>query len=236
MEQTMNSNMQPAKRGIKKSWIILGIVVVLVLWMFSGYNGLVEKQELATTELANVQTQYQRRADMMPQLAKIVKAYAKHEKETFAEVTKARAAVGQVKLDANNLTEASLKKYTAAQGELANAFSKLMVVAEKYPELKASENFKALQVQEEGTENRISEARRKYNEAVQNYNQTVRKMPSALIAGLFNFNVMPKFEAAALKNTDGVYYDVQAGLSYGDYDVETAADVLIEGVEEVLNK
>ena len=142
MEQTMNSNMQPAKRGIKKSWIILGIIVVLVLWMFSGYNGLVEKQELATTELANVQTQYQRRADMMPQLAK-------------------------------------------------------MVVAEKYPELKASENFKALQVQEEGTENRISEARRKYNEAVQNYNQTVRKMPSALIAGLFNFNVMPKFEAAA---------------------------------------
>lgn len=197
MEQTMNSNMQPAKRGIKKSWIILGIIVVLVLWMFSGYNGLVEKQELATTELANVQTQYQRRADMMPQLAKIVKAYAKHEKETFAEVTKARAAVGQVKLDANNLTEASLKKYAAAQGELANAFSKLMVVAEKYPELKASENFKALQVQEEGTENRISEARRKYNEAVQNYNQTVRKMPSALIAGLFNFNVMPKFEAAA---------------------------------------
>lgn len=197
MEQTMNSNMQPAKRGIKKSWIILGIVVVLVLWMFSGYNGLVEKQELATTELANVQTQYQRRADMMPQLAKIVKVYAKHEKETFAEVTKARAAVGQVKLDANNLTEASLKKYTAAQGELANAFSKLMVVAEKYPELKASENFKALQVQEEGTENRISEARRKYNEAVQNYNQTVRKMPSALIAGLFNFDVMPKFEAAA---------------------------------------
>lgn len=98
MEQTMNSNMQPAKRGIKKSWIILGIIVVLVLWMFSGYNGLVEKQELATTELANVQTQYQRRADMMPQLAKIVKAYAKHEKETFAEVTKARAAVGQVKL------------------------------------------------------------------------------------------------------------------------------------------
>ena len=110
---------------------------------------MVEKQELATTELANVQTQYQRRADMMPQLAKIVKAYAKHEKETFAEVTKARAAVGQVKLDANNLTEASLKKYAAAQGELANAFSKLMVVAEKYPELKASENFKALQVQEE---------------------------------------------------------------------------------------
>ena len=181
----------------KTGWIILGVIVVLVLWVFSGYNGMVSEQETATTELSNMQAQYQRRADMMPQLAKIVKAYAKHEKETFEEVTKARASVGQVKLDVNNLTEASMKQYAAAQGELANAFSKLMLVAERYPELKASENFKALQVQEEGTENRISEARRKYNEAVQNYNQTVRKMPSALIAGLFNFNVMPKFEAAA---------------------------------------
>lgn len=180
----------------KTGWIILGIIVVLVLWVFSGYNGMVGEQEKATTELSNMQAQYQRRADMMPQLAKIVKAYAKHEKETFEEVTKARASVGQVKLDVNNLTEASMKQYVAAQGELANAFSKLMLVAERYPELKASENFKALQVQEEGTENRISEARRKYNEAVQSYNQTVRKMPNAIIAGIFNFNVMPKFEAA----------------------------------------
>ena len=181
----------------KTGWIILGVVVVLVLWLFSGYNGMVDKQEQATTELANVQAQYQRRADMMPQLAKIVKAYAKHEKETFEVVTKARAAVGQVKLDASTLTPEKLKQYSDAQGELASAFSKLMVVAEKYPELKASENFKSLQVQEEGTENRISEARRKYNDAVQSYNQTVRKMPNALIAGIFNFQVMPKFEAAA---------------------------------------
>ncbi len=181
----------------KTGWIILGIIVVLVLWVFSGYNGMVGEQEQATTELSNMQAQYQRRADMMPQLAKIVKAYAKHEKETFEEVTKARASVGQVKLDVNNLTEASMKQYAAAQGELANAFSKLMLVAERYPELKASENFKALQIQEEGTENRISEARRKYNEAVQSYNQMVRKMPNAIIAGIFNFNVMPKFEAAA---------------------------------------
>lgn len=181
----------------KTEWIILGVIVVLVLWVFSGYNGMVGEQEMATTELSNMQAQYQRRADMMPQLAKIVKAYAKHEKETFEEVTKARASVGQVKLDVNNLTESSMKQYAAAQGELANVFSKLMLVAERYPELKASENFKALQVQEEGTENRISEARRKYNEAVQSYNQTVRKMPNAIIAGIFNFNVMPKFEAAA---------------------------------------
>lgn len=181
----------------KTGWIILGVIVLLVLWVFSGYNGMVSQQEQATTELANVQAQYQRRADMMPQLAKIVKAYAKHEKETFEEVTKARAAVGQVKLDAANLTPEKLKAYSNAQGELATAFSKLMVVAEKYPELKASENFKSLQVQEEGTENRINEARRKYNESVQSYNQTVRKMPNALIAGIFNFQVMPKFEAAA---------------------------------------
>ncbi len=180
----------------KTLWIVLGIVVVLVLWAFSSYNGMVSQQEQATTELANVQAQYQRRADMMPQLAKIVKAYAKHEKETFEEVTKARASVGQVKLDAGNLTAEKLKQYTAAQGELASAFSKLMVVAEKYPELKASENFQALQAQEEGTENRIGEARRKYNEAVQAYNQMVRRMPAALVARMFGFETMPKFETA----------------------------------------
>lgn len=181
----------------KTGWIIVAVIVVLVLWLFSGYNGMVSSQEEVTTELANVQTQYQRRADMMPQLAKIVKAYAKHERETFEQVTKARAAVGQVKLDANNLTEANLKQFTAAQGELTNAFSKLMLVAERYPELKTSENFKSLQIQEEGTENRISEARRKYNEAVQSYNVKVRCMPNAIIAGLFGFDTMPKFEAAA---------------------------------------
>ena len=163
----------------KTGWIIVAVIVVLVLWLFSGYNGMVSSQEEVTTELANVQTQYQRRADMMPQLAKIVKAYAKHERETFEQVTKARAAVGQVKLDANNLTEANLKQFTAAQGELTNAFSKLMLVAERYPELKASENFKSLQIQEEGTENRISEARRKYNEAVQSYNVKVRQIGRA---------------------------------------------------------
>ncbi len=181
----------------KKSWIIIGVVVLLILWIFSGYNGMVGAQEQATTELANVQAQYQRRADLMPQLVKIVKAYAKHEKETFESVIKARAAASQIKLDAATLTPEKLKQYTDAQGELASAFSRLMVVVEKYPELKASENYKALQVQEEGTENRINEARRKYNEAVQSYNVKIRRMPNALIAGIFNFNVMPKFEAAS---------------------------------------
>ncbi len=172
------------------------VLAWLILYPMGCYNEFVKYQENATTELSNLQTQYQRRADMMPQLAKIVKAYAKHEKETFEEVAKARASVGQVKLDVNNLTEANMKQYAAAQGELANAFSKLMVVAEKYPELKASENFKSLQIQEEGTENRISEARRKYNDAVQTYNVEVRTMPAAIVARLFNFQPMPKFEAA----------------------------------------
>ena len=149
----------------------------------------------AVDELSNMQAQYQRRADMMPQLAKIVKAYAKHEKETFEEVTKARASVGQVKLDANNLTEASMKQYAAAQGELANAFSKLMLVAEKYPELKESENFKALQVQEEGTENRITVERKTFNEVAQTYNSAIRQFPGNILAGMFGFERKPYFEA-----------------------------------------
>ena len=175
---------------------IFAILGILVSYFVGCYNGFVQSQEQATTELSNLQTQYQRRADMMPQLAKIVKAYAKHEKETFEAVSKARASVSQIKLDANDLTPEKLQRYSAAQGELSSAFSRLMVVAEKYPELKASENFRSLQVQEEGTENRISEARRKYNDAVQDYNLKVREMPGALVARIFNFQVMPKFEAA----------------------------------------
>ena len=178
-------------------WVICAVVAFVILYAIGCYNDFVKLQEQATTELSNVQAQYQRRADMMPQLAKIVKAYAKHEKETFEEVAKARSSVGQVKLDADNLTPEMMKQYSAAQGELASAFSKLMVVAEKYPELKASENFRSLQVQEEGTENRINEARRKYNDAVQEYNQTIRQMPEVLFARLFGFQSMPKFEAAA---------------------------------------
>ncbi|WP_077195939.1 LemA family protein [Prevotella ihumii] len=181
----------------KTFWIVLGIVAVFGIWAFSGYNGMVDKQEMATTALSNVQTQYQRRADMMPQLAKIVKAYAKHEKETFEAVTKARNAATQIHLDASNLTPEKMKEYEMAQNQVAQAFSRLIAVAEAYPELKASENFKALQVQEEGTENRISEARKKYNEAVQDYNQTVRHFPNSLLAGMFGFDKMAKFEAAA---------------------------------------
>ncbi len=180
----------------KTLWIILALIVVIGLWGFSGYNGMVDKQEEATTALSNVEAAYQRRADMMPQLAKIVKAYAKHERETFEEVAKARNAATQIHLDASTLTPEKIKEFEAAQNQLSQAFSRLIAVSERYPELKASENFKSLQVQEEGTENRINEARRKYNESVQTYNQTIRHFPASIIAGMTGFDKMTKFEAA----------------------------------------
>ncbi len=186
---------------MKKSSVILLVVAAIVVMACFGccgaYNGMVEKQETATTALADVQATYQRRADLIPNLSKTVQAYAKHEKGTFEEVAKARASVGQVKLDASNLTAEKLKQFEAAQGELTNALGKLMVVAERYPELKANENFHSLQIQLEGTENRINEARQQYNAAVQDYNQTVRRFPNVVFAGMFGFDRMEKFEAAA---------------------------------------
>ena len=170
----------------KKSLALI-VVVLIVLLCFgacSSYNGLVNKQEAATTALANVQATYQRRADLIPNLAKTVQAYAKH-------------SVSQIKLDADNLTPEALQKFQNAQGELSQALGKLMVVAERYPELKANENFKSLQIQLEGTENRINEARQQYNEVVQDYNQSVRRFPNNIFAGIFGFNRMSKFEASA---------------------------------------
>lgn len=183
---------------MKKSTIfIFAIIAVLVVWLISAYNGMVSKQETATTALADVQATYQRRADLLPNLTKTVKAYAKHEKETFDAVTKARAEATQIKLDVDNLTPEKLAAFQKAQGNVASALGKLMAIAENYPELKASDNFRDLQVQLEGTENRINEARQKYNAAVQAYNQSVRTMPNALVAGMFGFDRMSKFEAAS---------------------------------------
>lgn len=181
----------------KSTIIILAIIAVLVVWLISAYNGMVSKQETATTALADVQATYQRRADLLPNLTKTVKAYAKHEKETFDAVTKARAEATQIKLDVDNLTPEKLAAFQKAQGNVASALGKLMAIAENYPELKASDNFRDLQVQLEGTENRINEARQKYNAAVQAYNQSVRTMPNVLVAGMLGFDRMSKFEAAA---------------------------------------
>lgn len=185
------------KTGRIVGLIVAAVVVLLAFGACNGYNGMVNDQEAATTALADVQATYQRRADLIPNLAKTVQAYAKHERETFEAVTKARASVSQIKLDADNITPEKLQQYQQAQGELSQALGRLMVVAERYPDLKASQNFKDLQIQLEGTENRINEARQKYNEAVQTYNQNVRSFPNVIYAGIFGFQRMTKFEAAA---------------------------------------
>lgn len=177
--------------------VVLAVLVVIAMFMVNAYNSMVNTQETATTALADVQATCQRRADLIPNLAKTVQAYAKHEKTTLTEVINARAAATQIKLDADNLTPEKIRQYESAQGELAQALGRLMVVAERYPDLKANQNFHSLQIQLEGTENRINEARQKYNEAVQEYNQTIRRFPNVLVAGMFGFDKMVKFEAAA---------------------------------------
>ncbi|MBP3228681.1 MAG: LemA family protein [Bacteroidaceae bacterium] len=184
---------------MKKSLIgllIAGVVVVgLAAWCISTYNGIVEMEEPVTTAWANVQSQYQRRADLIPNLVSTVKGYAKHEQSTLESVISARARATQITVDPNNLTPEKLQEFQAAQGELSQALGRLMVVQEQYPELKANEQFKDLQVQLEGTENRINKARDTFNTAVQEYNLKVRRFPGNVLAGIFGFQPKAKFEA-----------------------------------------
>ena len=185
---------------MKKSTLTIVIVVIAIIMLVgsltSSYNDMVKTQEEATTALANVQTTYQRRADLIPNLVETVKGYAKHEEQTLTEVVNARAKATQITLDAENMTPEKMKEFQAAQGELSSALGRLIAVGEAYPDLKANENFKDLQVQLEGTENRINEARNKYNEAIQNYNTIIRSFPNNIFAGMFGFDKMNKFEAA----------------------------------------
>lgn len=181
-----------------KTLIGLGIaVLVVVFYTFQSYNGLVAKDEAVATTWGNLQSQYQRRADLVPNLVSTVKGYAKHESGTFEAVVNARAKATQTTISADNLSEAKLKQVQAAQGELSQAIGRLLMVAENYPELKASENFSELQTQLEGTENRINETRRLYNESVKVYNVSVRSFPKNIIAGLFGFEKKAQFEAEA---------------------------------------
>ena len=183
---------------MKKGTIgIIAVVAIVVMYAISAYNGMVNDQESATTALANVQSAYQRRADLIPNLVEVVKGYAKHEEETFKGVVEARAKATQITIDPSNCTPEQLKEFQAAQGELSSALGKLLAVQENYPELKAKENFKDLQVQLEGTENRINEARNKFNSVVQTYNTNIRSFPKNLFAGVFGFSKMDKFEADA---------------------------------------
>ncbi|MBP3737902.1 MAG: LemA family protein [Muribaculaceae bacterium] len=180
---------------------ILAIVVVVGIslfgWVKGTYNGLVEKQEGVKSAWSQVENVYQRRADLIPNLVNTVKGYAAHEKETLEAVINARANATAVKLDASNMTEADLQRFQQAQGELSSALSRLIAVSESYPELKANENFLQLQNQLEGTENRITVERQKFNQVAQDYNTSVRKFPANIIAGIFNFDQRPYFEAQA---------------------------------------
>lgn len=186
---------------MKKGTITLLVIGVLILIIVGGtlttYNGLIAKDEAVATAWGNIQSQYQRRADLIPNLVSTVKGYAKHESETLENVMAARAKATQITVNSDNLTPEKLKQYQAAQGELSQALGRLMAVSENYPNLKANENFSELQAQLEGTENRINESRQIYNSAVQTYNVSVRRFPANIVAGMFGFDKKNQFEAEA---------------------------------------
>lgn len=179
----------------KSLWIVLGIVAVVLVWGVTTYNGLVSKDEQVASAWANVETVYQRRADLIPNLVNTVKGYAAHESETLAQVTEARAKSTSMTIDPSTATPAQMEAWMRAQGEVGSALGRLIAISENYPELKADKNFLELQKQLEGTENRISTERRKYNETVRLYNTKIRRFPTNLIAGMFGFEKRVMFEA-----------------------------------------
>ena len=181
---------------MKKSTIVIIVVLgIILVWAVSAYNGLVKQDEAVSTAWSNVENQYQRRADLIPNLVNTVKGYAAHEKETFEAVTSARSRATQMTVSADNLTPEKLQQYQQIQGEVGAALGRLLAVSEAYPELKANENFRELQVQLEGTENRISVERRNFNDAAKSYNTAIRTFPRNLLAGIFGFEKRPYFEA-----------------------------------------
>lgn len=186
---------------MKKSIWILVIVIVVVLgiffWLKGTYNGLVERSQGVAAQWANVENQYQRRADLIPNLVNTVKGYAAHEKSTLEGVVDARAKATQMQVNFSDLNEQTLAKYAQAQGELSSALNRLMAISEAYPDLKANQNFRDLQTQLEGTENRIATERRRFNEMVQTYNVYVQQFPRNLIAGMFGFTPKSFFAAEA---------------------------------------
>ena len=181
---------------MKKSTIILiAVVAIVAIWGVSAYNGLVKMDESVNTAWSNVENQYQRRADLIPNLVNTVKGYAAHEKETFQAVTEARSKATQMSISADELTPEKMLEYQKAQGEVGAALSRLLAITEAYPDLKANENFKELQAQLEGTENRISVERRNFNEVARSYNTSIRTFPKTIIAGICGFDKRPYFEA-----------------------------------------
>lgn len=171
------------------------VALTALLMTSCGYNSMVEKDEAITEQWAQVETQYQRRADLIPNLVNTVKGYADFEQETLTGVIEARSKATSVQIDPSNLTEENLAIFQKAQGQVSSALSKLLVTVERYPDLKANQNFMDLQAQLEGTENRIAVARRNFNESVKNYNTYIRKFPRNLYAGMFDFEKRAYFKA-----------------------------------------
>lgn len=181
-----------------KGLIITIVVIALVaIWGISSYNGLVSMDEKVSNQWANVETQYQRRSDLIPNLVNTVKGYAKHESETLESVMQARSQATQVKIDPSNCTPQQLAAYQKAQGDVTTALGKLLAITENYPDLKANQNFLELQSQLEGTENRINVARKDFNDTAKKYNTSLRRFPRNIIASMFGFEKRAYFEAEA---------------------------------------
>jgi LemA protein len=181
---------------VSGKWIGLVVLAILILWLIGSYNGLVNSYETVEQAIGQVNNVNQRRFDLIPNLVETVKGYAAHEKGTLEEVTKARASIGQIKL-APNMTPADLQRWQQAQGDFAAALSRLMMVSERYPDLKASQNFRDLQAELAGTENRIAVERRQWLLASRTYNVKVKRFPSNTVATIFGFHTVAYFEAEA---------------------------------------
>ena len=175
--------------------VVVGILVVLVGWIVGAYNGLVTLDEETNGKWAQVESAYQRRADLIPNLVNTVKGYADFEKETLTGVIEARSKATGITVDANNLTPEAIANFQAAQGQLSGALSRLLVTVERYPDLKANQNFLSLQSQLESTENRIKIERDRFNTSIKNFNSTIRKFPKTIIASSFGFEKKGYFEA-----------------------------------------
>jgi LemA protein len=184
---------------MKKSWIVIAIIIVvgvlLYSWVKGVYNQMVTQSENVDKHWADVENVYQRRADLIPNLVATVKGYAEHERETLEGVINARAKATQTTINAGDLTPESMAAFQQAQDGLSSALSKLMVVVERYPDLKANQSFLELQAQLEGTENRITVERQKFNEAARQYNTYIKLFPKNLLANIFSFDVKPYFES-----------------------------------------
>ena len=183
------------KKGTIILIVIAVVVVMLFFWVKNTYNGMITMREGVKAQWANVENQYQRRSDLIPNLVNTVKGYAAHESSTLEAVTEARSKATQTQINFDQLDEQTLQKYNQAQGEVSSVLSRLMAISESYPDLKANQNFRDLQVQLEGTENRISVERRKFNESAQNYNRYIMQFPRNLFASMFGFMETPYFAA-----------------------------------------